>query len=711
MEASLCSRAPKRGAQRAGLPRAAALLLFVGLVAAALPAVSGTRDVDADGAAHVSGRVPFPGGPNGTAHGDGSSPLLGRFDSLPSLACDTRGPLVRDKWRGVLIRAAGATTPVCVPHSSRTCHPPLSATVSEMPCVAPEGDGDTCETPRSSVSSVNSTGRAWNMVETLARSTTFPLQDDAALGVMVHEMEVAGMLTLRRNTERGMVARQTGEFDVLAVSRETTAVCLCRHCGVVAAVDLAAGGIYAHNDTHIGVPVVTLEPLGGGQPEIVLDSDDRILSLGRAVLADAAWLTPYLPWQHLAGATVEMKVSPSARPGDSVPVSLKLPLRWRLHGDAAAGTRSPTRWLQAIAYVFCAPPASSFLLDARWLCADLYTEDSGSGRSKASPRLDGLPSTDGSPAWYRGRRVAWSINLDTGSRTNTRQTILSNITVDLLHPNRPCWLTSRLFREINPVSADEVSLAQRIGSATILVPGSLARSQVRKLRSLQGSDTAQVLWKYSHTYDRAVFGAELPADPVTNVELLVAVAVVVPGLAAVVHQLRQARKQWERGSMMLLYTFALGLVPMVDVGILVKREVAGAAWRAGAMRSQHETAPPRDSFFGLLVLSTETLFLIARKGYRPSLLWAVAAGIAATYVAVPVAVFVALWLAPLCLSLWRGRDDGDSSDGAARAQPSTAATDAIVQGVASREGRNLNAPARGDAPSVRLRATANGAAV
>lgn len=634
------SRLPKRGSPHAGWPHWAALLLIVGQVAALRPAVGDAGDVNGGGAAEAGGRVSFPGWPIGTSNGR-SWPRFGRFESLPSLACNVEGPLSRDGRRGGWMQPAGASAPRCVVRGNGTCGSPLAALTAVMtPCDLPEGDG-ICKIPRSVASWVNFSGQVWHAYETVVkRVSTIPLRSDADLGAMVYEAEVAGMLDLHRNTVRGSVARQTAAFDVVAVTRETSGVCLCRYCGTVAAVDTSAGGIYSHNDTHIAVPVVTVEPLNGGPLEVVLDSGDGILSLGRAVLANAAWLTPHPEWRYLAGTTVTLSVFPSRRPGDSVPTELAL-TQWRLLGADAKGTRSLTRWLQAIAFVFCAPPEASFLREARRLCADQYTADAESLNDVASSP-DQLPWTDGSPAGYRGRRAVWGVSLGSGSFSNRNRTVLTNISsLDLPAKDRPCWLAGRHSREINPASHDEAVLARRIGSASILVPGRPRHGRVQKMQGLRDDDTAHGLWTMSQTYDKAVFGAELPADPAIAEEVAIIVVLLLVDLIAIVRELPQYPDQQQWGSMRLVMKILLSLFLMTELGWLAFCEAKGDAWRAAATRSVLETAPPGDSFYGLPVRRTETLFLIARTGYRHLVLLGVAFGVAVVYVIVPLAVVYA----------------------------------------------------------------------
>lgn len=92
------------------------------------------------GAADTEATVPFPDPDDQVAH-------LGRFHTIPALACDTRGlASVRSGRRGITVRLPGAAAGVWLPRGNRTCETPLLE-AGTLTGAAPAADGSTTTCP------------------------------------------------------------------------------------------------------------------------------------------------------------------------------------------------------------------------------------------------------------------------------------------------------------------------------------------------------------------------------------------------------------------------------------------------------------------------------------------------------------------------------------------------------------------------------------
>ncbi|KAK1864521.1 hypothetical protein I4F81_007067 [Pyropia yezoensis] len=373
-----------------------------------------------------------------------------------------------------------------------------------------------------------------------------PGADGAAAGgggAQLHqEAAVLRTLGLQRNSAGGSVHRQVGVYDVLALSRVTVGVCQTAGCGDLSALNVLgsrAGDFY--NATHL--PLLThADAAGTRRPVSMVDED--LLSLGRAAVVDPAWLGGAAAaavgrgadsWAIRAGLSLDAY----SRVGlAGTPLVRRDPLGppWRRNtvwdpadgGAAAAAGRA--KWLQAVAWVFCRPPADSFVL---------------------------LP------------RIKWT-----------------------------------------PIS--------RLAAAR---------------------DATHTL---SQRYDRSVWGAEPPAEPASDSDLVLAFIVVVPEGVALA-SLLLATRDWRRADgVAVVLTFVAGLVSTAGLVALTVEEAAGRAWRGASLREEFAATfpagvplpPMARPLTGVPLYRVETLFLAARLGYRVPLLTGLTAAVAGVYAAI-----------------------------------------------------------------------------
>lgn len=193
------------------------------------------------------------------------------------------------------------------------------------------------------------------------------LTSDVGNGGLAYEGEGARLLTLR-NTHGGYVLRQTAMFDVIAVTRETDGFCADADCDTTFAVDVMSGSEVEENCTHHFYPIASFRSPGFDSPQPVPALDECLLSLGRAAMTDPRWLLRDPAWRsHMAGQVfVLLNVKPSTQLSETRPDRLREWTGWSLTENPIFG-ELPSPWLPAIAYVFCQPPASSFVRLPEWL--------------------------------------------------------------------------------------------------------------------------------------------------------------------------------------------------------------------------------------------------------------------------------------------------------------------------------------------------------
>lgn len=179
----------------------------------------------------------------------------------------------------------------------------------------------------------------------------------------------------------------------------------------------------------------------------------------------------------------------------------------------------------------------------------------------------------------------------------------------------------------------------------------------------------------SQRYRRDIFQVDPPDDPISSAGLLLAVLVVLPEAAAILLLLLQRRSRlqrpsrwyWREGSSLALVVVA-GAIALNGVGFLDSKEHAGHAWRAAAVRhsrripaneTEHLTLAWNDTDYrGRITTDDETLFIVARLGYRPHLTRRLLVITTVLYVILTTAVLI-----KAAVATWRHRS-GPDGDGA-----------------------------------------------
>lgn len=577
----------------------------------------------------------------------GSSPMLGRFHTLSSLACKVAdvdsGPSVLDCDKAKAV-------------ARQTCSVPLQTTFAPQDVdyadssAAVDRDGASVGQP----STKPSEGSSARDTRTRVRYTALG-GNDTWKGMLAHEAHVVRLLTLQRNTLSGSVSRQVGVYDVLAVSRRTHGMCADRLCKNVFAIDSVRGQPWGFSSDKVYPPMVTYQNPDGRRSMVpVRDSD--LLSLGRAAMVSPEWLGRQPAWGLYLNTAMILSVSPGEnvdelppgwRRGSSSRLVEVLSMRSSLDG---ARVRASS-WLSAIAYVMCSPPERSFVRDPDRLCVGMKPP---SGGVVPPATAQGVHKRSD----FLGRSATWSL---TGSARNESDI---NGTDDVgTQPRRPCWLASLGSREINPDSPDEVALARRLGS--IHVPFSRRRLSSFSSRGMFAEPSVMPtthlqdeLKRFSRTYNVSVFRSTLPREPADDHSVLLSVFVVLPELVALIILLVTTGPWRPEDLCATFFVFVAGLVSMAGAVFLAVWESQGAKWRAAALRNELYTESSLTE--APYTKRLETLLVIARTGYRPRLLQGIAIGMAVGYVGLSGVVTGAVW----ALRRWRhGQPDGDLRGG------------------------------------------------
>lgn len=171
----------------------------------------------------------------------------------------------------------------------------------------------------------------------------------------------------------------------------------------------------------------------------------------------------------------------------------------------------------------------------------------------------------------------------------------------------------------------------------------------------------------SQRYNRDFSVKDPTAKPVSNVKLVLAVPVVMPDVAAVLLQLWDTRSRpraWSRRQRLSCALVGLaGAAALVGISHLDRLEQAGHAGRASSVRVETRLPINRTEeehkdrgaleYRGRIPKYTETLFLVARSGYRPAQTRRLLVGSAAAYAALAAAVIaravVQACFLPACL--------------------------------------------------------------
>lgn len=620
--------------------------------------------------------LPFPSPPAGVRP-------VGHFHELPSLQCRlhpaTAGgpspdpaavaaPAGRGGGTGWVLRANASAAGTVIPYAPGTCASPLEG-IRGSPFRATPGEPDDSVLPALSSAAAPSgapPGRGGEAAEFVwpgaafhAKATRWAVarapNGAAATSQWFHpqpcgahpgrhglvcEGEVSRLLTLQRNQWFGEVRRQQGVYDVAAVTRTTFGVALDGKAAVVAALDTVSAAAGPRECDRVAVVTYTA---ADGHRRPVLVGEAALLSLGRGVLADPSWLGAAFP----GGLAARVSFTQAPRTERAT---------WSLgHTDGPAFNSSV--WLQGVASTVCWPPAASFVRNGS-LC-DGVQDAPPSGQDTARAGL-----------LYRANYVGDSGGHFVGGAEVGARWVLEPPRCPPLAPScppafdslddgvasrQPIWLLGRGSRELHtamPGGEAELALARRLSSCTYnrTRPELLSRTPVTWILGDLTSELAQ-------RYNRDFFGRDPPAEPVSDVELVLAVLVVMPEVAAVLLLLLQlcdthARPRalnWRQGLTFALVVLAGGAA-LVGIGYLDRVEQAGHAWRAASVRLEtrlpinrtEEERLDRDKFDyrGRVLTYTETLLLVARTGYRPAQTRRLLAGSAAAYVTLTAVVIV-----------------------------------------------------------------------
>ncbi|OSX78105.1 hypothetical protein BU14_0121s0033 [Porphyra umbilicalis] len=316
------------------------------------------------------------------------------------------------------------------------------------------------------------------------------------------------------------------------------------------------------------------------------------------------------------------------------------------------------KWLQAVAYVFCRPPLSSFVAgDGYQLC--------GQAEGRADPHV---AATAGGTA-VQAHDAEWTFDPDqrAGGPDRPAQPGATPLPPCAFPDDsaaggidwprdRPAWLLGRGSREVNPASADEVALAQSIAACA----HPLGAKRFVELRRIKWSPAARygpaigVAESLSHRFDGAVWGVEPPDDPTSATNLILALSVVVPAALALVTVLMTGRSWSKRDVAALVLVFVAGLVSSAGLVGLAVVEARAQAWRGASLRNElavriHEngSTPVMRHLTHMPLYRVETLYLAARTGYRLNLIVSLASVVLSAY--------VVLFAAVTCCAAYRWR--------------------------------------------------------
>ncbi|GAB0497639.1 hypothetical protein MMPV_008976 [Pyropia vietnamensis] len=228
---------------------------------------------------------------------------------------------------------------------------------------------------------------------------------------------------------------------------------------------------------------------------------------------------------------------------------------------------------------------------------------------------------------------------------------------------RPPWVAARGVREINRESSAEAALAAAFRpclldvaqvaprepqAAALLLSTMLATDQATHF-----TDVEEEMQRFSNAYDRRVFHVEPPPEPTAMGPLLLALIVFVPEAIAVISVLIASPQVGRRELVLATLFFVAGLVSSGGIILLAVTESHGASWRAAAERDSLRldlglnatTWANRDirltgvtDLQAVGIYRTQTIVVIARKGYHPKLLVGLAIAFSVVYVGLSGAV-------------------------------------------------------------------------
>ncbi|KAK1865928.1 hypothetical protein I4F81_008450 [Pyropia yezoensis] len=627
---------------------------------------------------------------------------LGRFHLLPGLQCDTAAPGVVGGVRGFFLRPPLGGEPMAVPVGEGACWSPVVDTTTQTTQTSTHGRVQAVSIgPTGPVLSVvpESIWDVWNLV--LGLGTAAPegryVHDEAikllpparmpAGGTerLLEEASVLRLLTLQRNSMGGSVHRVVGTYDVAAVSRVTVGFCRTRLCWDMSAVNvLGARGQDYYNDTHLGLLAYNPPDGVGVYSETrrhVSIGDADLLSLGRAALVRPSRLsaaaTAGVPSWRLRAAFFLDALSIIFTVGSPSRRTYPLGSPWD-RGDrfvdmgntSTATDAAVSTWLQAVNYILCAPPHSSFVDDS--------SIDRLCGSWAEAPSLDSAAA--GNAHKQHKHWVSWRFDPDAhldGSLplheaphpppAEEQPLPLCNFSAtrdEATHAQpRPGWLVGRAEREINPAAAAEVALARALSVCAHEVnaledpsnsssprleddaPPFLRLPWIRYFSSPEPSRVENDVARLSQQYDRTRWGVDAPVEPASNAAIVLSIIVILPEAVALVALVLTNPRWGRRDWMAFLFIWAAGGVSTAGVIQAAVNEAGGQRWRGSSERivlsarlHQVEEKGHDRRLDRVPLFQTETLFLAARLGYRVRLLSGLAIGVTCTYMALSVGV-------------------------------------------------------------------------
>lgn len=618
---------------------------------------------------------------------------LSHLHLLPALQCDTTAPGTLGGVRGFVLPAAawggGALT---VPVGDATCWSPVTDAAARQSATGsrPGPGGPYVSVLPSSALKIPPAGNArtatWRLqtqppagrfVRDVSFSPALPggaRRDGGGEGQLLREAAALRLLTLQRNSLAGVVERAIGMYDVAAVTRLTMGFCRTPACHDISAVDVL-GARRVDFYSNSAVPLLLYTPPDGTAADpshrrhVSMDDED-LLSLGRAVVADPAWLPAAVAlswrlraWLSLRGGHFVDVAGTATQTVNAIAANRGWGLPMDLGNTSAMNIARTSRWLQVVAHTLCATPRASFVMAAKGnrLCG------SAQGASPSAPSATGalvMPM-------YQAK---WMFDPDqyesSGEERPPEPPLppkdrlpLCNLTADrdvvhLERPvTRPAWLVGRAEREINPAADDEVALARSISTCSHQVnasdgDGAPPFRRLDRINSFQNAQfrpiRAQVR-RLSQAYDKEKWGVQPPIEPASDADITLSAIVVLPEVMAMLALLltnpRWARKEW----LAFLFIWVAGGVSTAGILALAVGEVRGRGWRAATVRTEWSVRLHGSSsatvlsrrLDGMPLYKTETLYLAARLGYRDRLLVWLASGITLFYVVVSVGVAAA----------------------------------------------------------------------
>lgn len=685
-----------RGRPGPRLVTSAAVVAATAAAVVVAAAVAAPRPSSTALAARAAGPViiPFPAPPAGESRG--------RLHTLPALQCrlhpatpDGVSPdpdaVVNPYGRGGTgwVLQANTTTPaVVIPYGAGTCATPLDDALQLEYLEAPRAmalEWPVSASPNVTTGGVPGAEFEWAGNGVPVRMNMVALLDKGHDGMVLGEYfrshpcasakqhpglvcadEVARLLTVQRNQREGDVLRHRGLYDVLSVSRLSSGVVLNKAGNMVAAHDILTSSLENHSS------VVVMYTTRDNHTRPVLVGEAALLSLGRGIMADASWLGASFP------GTIHAYVVQDVYGYDS---RLRT-ATWSLRQDNET-TSSSSRWLSDIASVLCLSPSSSFVADSS-LCDGVKEPPlsrpsslrAGGRPVKNSVGVGGghrLGSVELSTYWV----LDWPVQQVSAPACPSFENI-DNTTL----LRQPIWLLGRGSRELHtngPGDREtEMALLRNLSSCAFngtrwdLSPYSGPAQEV-----------ADLTVELSQRFRRDLFRVEPPVDPVSDTGLILAALVVVPEAMAVLLLLLRRRRlsqrmfrwRWRAGLSAALVVVA-GAVVLVGVGYLDRQEQEGHAWRAATVRvalhtavnttEQKYTHPDKIDYRGRLTWYQESLFVVARSGYRPHVTRRLFVGSVVAYAVLVVAVLVRS-----VVTWWqrRRRPDNDEESRAVDATP------------------------------------------